>query len=180
MKSLVACPSNLEICCGCNLIDLISFKWVSLFIYWSFFFEIKGLMKRWSRILPSLFHPLSRPPCFLQWQRRYVMSLFCKFGFMWRRRTLQSWSVFKLPLAAWAQLSTLAENFWAIWWHCVYEQLGKLSALTTGYRVSHFFKQLGFLLPVLIVKGAIHLVKEKKSPHAVKVLGCDRYIRKYW
>ena len=104
MKSLVACPSNLEICCGCNLIDLISFKWVSLFTYWSFFFEIKGLMKRWSRILPSLFHPLSRPPCFLRWQRRYVMSHFCKFGFMWRCRTLQSWSVFKLPLAAWAQL----------------------------------------------------------------------------
>lgn len=30
MKSLFACPSDLEICCGCNVIDLISFKWVSL------------------------------------------------------------------------------------------------------------------------------------------------------
>ena len=99
MKSLFVCPSDLKICCGCNVIDLLSFKWVSLFNYWSLFFEIKGLMKRWSRILPSLFHPLSRPRCFLQWQRRYVMSHLCKIGFMWRCRTQQSWSVFELPLA---------------------------------------------------------------------------------
>ena len=62
-----------------------------------FFFEIKGLMKRWSRILLSLFHPLSRPRCFLQWQRRYVMSHFCKIGFTWHCRTQQSWSLCTWP-----------------------------------------------------------------------------------
>ena len=35
MKSLFACPSNLEIYCGCNMVDLIQ---VGFFVYLLIFF----------------------------------------------------------------------------------------------------------------------------------------------